>query len=108
MLDILKGMLGIEPNDTDLDTKLQWLLKSTTQRLKILLGNIEPPEELQYIIIDVAIIRFNRIGSEGLTSHSVEGESLSFTDDDFKGYKDDIQAFLDTQKESKKGKVRFL
>jgi hypothetical protein len=43
-----------------------------------------------------------------MTSHSVEGESLSFGDNDFAGYMDDIQAFLETQKESAKGRLRFL
>lgn len=73
------------------DTKVRWF----TQK-----GN--------YIILDVSIIRFNRIGSEGLSSHSVEGESLSWSENDFAGYMDDIRAYLDDQKESKKGKVRFL
>ena len=73
-----------------------------------MLGGIEPPEELNYIILDVAIIRFNRIGSEGLSSHTVEGESLSWSDNDFAGYMDDIRAYQDSQKEIAKGKVRFL
>ena len=53
-------------------------------------------------------LKLNRIGSEGLSSHSVEGESLSWSENDFAGYMDDIRAYLDDQKESKKGKVRFL
>lgn len=108
MLETLKSLLGIAPGDTDLDEKLRYLLTAASQRLKILLGGIEPPTELEYIIIDVAAARFNRLGSEGLTSHSVEGESLSFNANDFDGFADDIQAFLDTQKESSRGKVRFL
>lgn len=39
---------------------------------------------------------------------SIEGESLSWSENDFAGYMDDIRAYLDDQKESKKGKVRFL
>lgn len=84
------------------------ILSITTNRLKALLGGEDPPEELNYIITDVAIIRYNKIGSEGVSSHTVEGESLSFSDDDFAGYRDDIQDYLDRQKEVKKGKVRFL
>lgn len=106
MLDNLKMMLGI--TDTDLDAKLNLIISLTTSRLKSLLGGIDPPTELDYIITEVAIIRFNRIGSEGLTSHSLEGESLSFKDSDFDGYASDIQAFLDRQKDSTRGKVRFI
>ena len=63
---------------------------------------------MEYIITDVAVIRYNRIGSEGFSSHSVEGENISFTDDDFAGYRVDIQTWLNSQKDAKRGKVRFL
>ena len=106
MLENLKLMLDIQ--GTDLDEKLRLILANTTSRLKLLLGGIEPPDELSHIILEVSIIRFNRIGSEGMTSHSVEGESTNYGDDDFNGFSDEIQAFLDAQKENKRGKVRFL
>ena len=106
MLENLKMMLDI--NDTSQDTKLAFLLENAKSRLQVRLGGIEPPETLNYIVVEVANKRFNRIGSEGLQSHSVEGESMTFTDDDFDEFADDIQAFLDSQKESGRGKVRFL
>lgn len=108
MLKDLKILLGIPESDNMLDPKLNLILSSATSRLKALLGGQDPPEELGYIVTDVAVIRYNRIGSEGLSSHSVEGESLSFSDDDFAGYREDIQTYLDNQKKSKRGKVRFL
>lgn len=108
MLDNLKMMLGISAEDTELDQKLKLILTNTTARLKLRLGGIDPPDEMNHIILDVAIMRFNRIGSEGLSGHSVEGESLTFTDRDFDGFADEIQAWLDSQKESTRGKVRFL
>lgn len=108
MLEDLKMLLGIDANDSDLDNKLNLILKNTKARLKLLLGGIDPPEDMNHIIIDVAIIRFNRIGSEGLASHSVEGESLSFADSDFDAFSNEIQAWLNSQKENTRGKVRFL
>jgi hypothetical protein len=106
MLESIKLLLGITTNDRD--TLLQDILSAAKARLKVLLGGLEPPESLNYMIIDVSIRRFNRIGSEGMTSHTVEGESISFSDNSFAGFEDDIQAFLDTQKESARGRVRFL
>ena len=98
MIEDLKALLGLpEEIDGALENKLLLILKATKQRLRFLLGGLEPPEEMNYIILDVSIIRFNRIGSEGLSSEN-----------DFAGYMDDIRAYLDDQKESKKGKVRFL
>ena len=106
MLESIKLLLGLESNDRD--DLLKLIIASATARLKVLLGGMEPPESLEYIVVDVSVRRFNRIGSEGMTSHTVEGESLSFSENDFAGYEDDIQAYLDTQKESARGRVRFL
>ena len=108
MLNELKLLLGIPLDDTSEDDKLKLLISTATARLKLLLGGIEPPDSMEHIIREVAIIRFNRIGSEGMASHTVEGESLSFADGDFAAFADEIQAFLDTQKESARGRVRFL
>lgn len=106
MLDDLKLLLGIE--GTELDEKLSLILTTATARLKILLGGIDPPDSLNHIITEAAVIRFNKIGSEGLSSHTVEGESLAFTEDDFGGFSDEIQAFLDAQETGTRGRVRFL
>lgn len=106
MLNELKLLLGIA--DDSLDEKLKLIISTSTARLKVLLGGIEPPESLEYIIREVSIIRFNKIGSEGMKSQTVEGESMTFDDGDFVGFMNEIQAFLDTQNESKRGRVRFL
>lgn len=108
MLNELKLMLGISADDTSIDEKLLLIISTATARLKLLLGGIEPPDSMKYIIREVAIMRFNKIGSEGVTSHTVEGESLHFVDSDFAAFADEIQAFLDTQKGNVRGKVRFL
>ena len=107
MLETLKLLLGFT-DDERRDELLSKLIELSTARLKLLLGGIEPPEELEHIIIDVAAARFNKIGSEGLSSHSVEGESQTFTNDDFDSFSAEIQAFLDKQKESARRKVRFI
>lgn len=108
MLQKLKLLLGYEEADTTDDAKLQQIIFSVQDRLKNLLGGIDAPEELDYIVVDVAAARFNRIGSEGLQSHTVEGESLTFTEDEFAAYANDIQAFLDRQQDATRGRVRFL
>ena len=108
MLTNLKIMLGLPVDETDIDEKLSLIIANTTARLKVLLGGIEPPDELDHIVLEVSIIRFNRIGSEGMAIHSVEGESLHFADNDFNAFADEIQAFLEKQKATTKGKLRFI
>ena len=106
MLNEIKLLLGIDPADTDIDEKIMLIIGMVTARLRLLLGDIDPPQELDYIIREVTVMRFNRIGSEGMASHSVEGETLQFTDDDFAAYRDDISDWL--ARNSTKGKLRFL
>lgn len=108
MLDKLKLLLGFTDNDRD--ELLEHIIELTTARLKRKLGGVEAaPEELGYIVEEVSIIRFNRIGSEGLASHTVEGESLTFADSDFDAFKEDIQDYLDSKDENpKKGGFKFL
>ena len=108
MLDNLKMMLGFDSETNEKDELLRLIISQTTSRLKILLGGIEPPEELDHIILDVSVVRFNRIGSEGYASHSVEGESQTYSKNDFEGYMDEIEAFLANQKQSTRGKLVFI
>ena len=106
MLEEIKTILGIA--DKALDSKLNIIISNTNARLKMLLGGLDVPESLNYVVTEVSVKRFNRIGSEGITSHTVEGESMSFTDNDFAEFAGDIQAYLDSVAAAKKGKVRFL
>lgn len=107
MLETLKMLLDLADDDSR-DELLNKLIDLATARLKLLIGGKEPPEELEHIIVEIAVARFNRIGSEGLSSHSVEGESLSFADNDFAPFVSEIQAFLDGQKDNSRGRVRFI
>jgi len=109
MLENLKEMLDIAPEDFSMDNKLKIIISSVTARLKALLGGIEPPEEMQHIVLEVSIIRFNRIGSEGMSSHSVEGESTNYESNDFAGFMDEINAYLDARKtNTRRGGFKFL
>ena len=112
MLTRVKGLLGIaleqSAADTVLDANLNWIISAAGTRLKNLLGGVDPPEELEHIIIEAAVVRYNRIGSEGLSSHTVKDESMNFSENDFAGFMDEIEAWLDEQSETKRGRVRFI
>ena len=55
MLEDLKLLLGLEDTDKKTEQQLQLILNATKQRLKFLLGGLEPPEEMEYIILDVSV-----------------------------------------------------
>lgn len=110
MLEDLKRMLGLSgQKDEELDQKLEWILYATTSRLKVLLGGIDPGNDLDYIVTEVSIIRYNRIGSEGFQSHTVEGESVGFLSSDFDAYMDDIETYKNMKNiDTSKGGIRWI
>jgi hypothetical protein len=83
----------------------------TRQRLQLRLGLPAVPTELEYIVVEVSIVRYNRIGSERLSNHNVEGESMSWSEeDDFKPYTAEINGWLAQQEEPPQytGRLKFL
>lgn len=109
MLQELKVLIGIPEDEKTLDAKLEWILASVKSRLKFLLGGQNPPDDMKHIIVEVAVIRYNRIGSEGMSINSVEGENQHYYDSDFKGFMGEIQAYLDSiNAVEKKGGFKFL
>lgn len=106
MVSDMMALLGLKD---DLQKELIEIIdKITRQRLAVLLGVDEVPENLEYIVTEVAVSRFNRIGAEGASSHTVDGESLSFLDDDFKPYEKEMAAYLSKAQGGGYGAVRFL
>lgn len=111
MLDKLKLMLGLTDCDEQTTARLEQIIEIISSRLCILLNTSVVPAELEYIVVEVAIARYNRIGSEGVHQHTVQGESMNWnTEDDFAPYLDELQAWLDAQDDpsTTKGRIRFI
>lgn len=110
MLEKILILLGLNDPTEAMQDRVETIMELTEQRLQLMLGQTIIPEALSYIVVEVTIARFNRIGSEGLTSHSVQSENMTWTDDDFKPYLNDIQAWLDAQEDqsANRGRVRFI
>ena len=102
MLEDVKTLLSV--TDSEQDEVIFLIIKNVEQRLKRLLGAETIPDELSYIITEVSVSRFNRLGSEGMKADSVEGYAVTYaTVDDFLPFMSDIEAFSDTGKELKSG-----
>src|SRR5690625_1916986 len=102
----IKTVLGIE--DTIQDGVLDILIENVTNHLKTLLGK-DVPEHLNFIIEEIVIRRFNRIGTEGMKSESVEGHRVDFYDlkDEFDPYMSIINAESDNGT-GERGRVMFI
>ena len=96
----VKTLLGVY--DTLQDIALTTIVDNTMARLKLLVGLPTVPAELGYIATEVSIIRFNRLGSEGYRSDSLDGHAITFNDNDFSGY------LLDLDKYSQDNKAPFV
>lgn len=101
--DDVKTLLGIQ--DDERDGLIDLIVRLTSSRLNMLLGASETPPELDFVVTEVSVIRFNKIGSEGSVSHSAGSESLSFSDDDFASYMSEIRAY---QAAKGQRRLRFL
>ena len=64
----LRIILGVENQD---DLLLE-ILRITEERILAYTGFRDIPDDLQWLLVELAAQRFNRIGSEGFQSESVD------------------------------------
>ena len=104
-LDYVKSLTGDNP-------QVEAIYSKIAERLLHRIKNTEIPLALEYIVEEATIRRFNRIGSEGMKSESVEGHSVTYLDEDeLAPYESAIVAYLEAQEPEpprKPGVVYFL
>lgn len=97
ILEEVKRSLEIE-SDEKLDSQLKDFINRISKQLCVRLGFLSKvPENLNYIVVECAIKRFNRKGNEGMASYAQEGETISYGNllDEFEG---DIIAYKENEK----------
>lgn len=105
-LNTIEILLGVE-NDTRVSTLYERYSALLLARLQKSDPDIlDVPEELEYIVDELTIARFNRLGSEGMTSESMDGHSANYDDVSLISYEYAIIQYLDSN--SKFGRVRFI
>ena len=104
-LEYVKSLTGDNP-------QVEVIYSKIAERLLHRIKETEIPLELEYIVEEATIRRFNRIGSEGMKSESVEGHSVTYLDEDeLAPYESAIVAYLDSlepESPRKPGVVYFL
>ena len=89
LLNRIKTLLNIEGNEN----LIYEIVNITESKILNYINATEMPVELEFVLIELAIQRFNRIGSEGIASESIDGKSVSY-DDDFTGYKHYLDDYI--------------
>ena len=104
-LEYVKSLTGDNP-------QVEVIYSKIAERLLHRIKATEVPLGLEYIVEEATIRRFNRIGSEGMKSESVEGHSVTYVDsDELAPYESVIVAYLEAQEPEpprKSGVVYFL
>ena len=104
-LEYVKSLTGDNP-------QVEAIYSKIAERLLHRIKDTEIPLELEYIVEEATIRRFNRIGSEGMKSESAEGHSVTYIDEDeLAPYESAIVAYLEAQEpddKRKPGVVYFL
>ena len=104
-LNYVKQLTGDNP-------QVEAIYNAIAERLLIRLDETEIPLSLEYVVDEATILRFNRVGSEGMKSESVEGHSVTYDMSDvLDPYESAINDYLEGLKPDdgrKKGVVYFL
>lgn len=107
-LDYVKLMIGVD------DDKVVAIYESMIERLLLKLRPLiltEVPDELDHILDEATIVRYNQIGSEGMSQETVEGRSATYVQDPFNIYSSEIDQYVRdnyTEGEDNGVTVRFL
>ena len=89
LLNRIKTLLNIEGNEN----LIYEIVNITESKILNYINASEMPKELEFVLIELSVQRFNRIGSEGIASENVDGKSVSY-DDDFTGYKHYLDDYI--------------
>ena len=92
-LDNIKILLGLEEDDSQ-DEILTILLSNAVSTINVYLGVTELPQELNFVAEQLAIIKFNKLGSEGIQTEKIDVLSTTYQSDELASFK----AVLDVSK----------
>lgn len=106
-LAVIKRRLGIAKDDHLQDELIQDLVDATDAQFKLLTGATVIEDKYHFIIVDIAVKRFNRLGSEGMTVETVEGHSMTFSDNDFEPYLALLERDFDLDNRRERGRVMW-
>lgn len=102
IIDKIQLLTGADDNQLELLETIVYLVES-----KVLnrIGELEIPKKLEFIVVELSVARFNRIGSEGLKSESVDGAVQTY-EDDISAYEPIFEKYM--ERKDGRGKLRMI
>lgn len=95
----IQTLLGVDLDDAD-KARVEIYIEDAEQAIMTYIGSYVNdhstfPEELNYLVDQMALAKYNKFHNEGMTSVSEEGLTLAFNTNDLKDYLPDLQAWID-------------
>ena len=86
-LDNIKLLLSLA-NDDSQDEILEVLLNNAVNTIKVYLGIDNVPRELEFVAEQMTVIKFRRLGAEGIETEKIDVLSTKYEKDDIKPFKE--------------------
>lgn len=84
-LDNIKVILSLTEDDTQ-DILLTVLCANAVNSINVYLGVSELPNELSFIVDELVVARYRKLGAEGIDTEKIDVLSTKYTADNLKPY----------------------
>lgn len=94
----MQTLLGLELDQQDQERVKAYIVQAKQAIMVYIRPYLEDntfPIELNYLVDQLSLAKYNKFHNEGMNSVSEEGLSMSFNSNDLKGCLPDIQAWID-------------
>ena len=95
----MQALLGVELDDADkgrVETYIVQAKQAIMIYIRKYLDDDTFPTELNYLVDQLTLAKYNKFHNEGMNSISEEGLSMSFNSNELKDYLSDIEAWIDS------------
>lgn len=94
MLERVKLILAL--SDTSKDLILEEFISTFTQAVNLYCRTVTLPIQLEFVVVECTIARYNRLGSEGLKSENIDVIGLTYQEEIIAPYKPFMDAYKKT------------
>lgn len=93
-IDKIKVLLGLTEDDSQ-DNILVILLTNAMNTINVYLGVQQLPSELEFVAEQLAVIKFNKLGSEGISTEKIDVLSTTYMPNELSPFKTILDAYKD-------------
>ena len=105
-LDNIKILLGLENDEKD--EVLTVLLTNAVSTINVYLGVTELPQELNFVAEQLAVIKFNKLGSEGIQTEKIDVLSTTYQADELASFKAVLDIYKANNNLATTKRIKFL